>query len=91
MSALRVNVLPLSVLLLLGTPILSQAQETVAEQKRIKRRERTQFVRIHYDEFREPLALQTATVKYVLKNDEGEVSQAIIRQGISDMFAKKVK
>lgn len=47
------------------------AQEN--EPKPIKKREPTTFIRVQEDEFQNPLALQTATAKYVLKDATGEV------------------
>jgi hypothetical protein len=47
-----------------------QGQQT--ESKPIKRRQPTKFIRVEHDEFKAPVALQTATVKYVLKDDAGK-------------------
>lgn len=40
----------------------------------IKKRETTKFVRVLRDEYKSPVALQTATAKYVLKDEQGNVT-----------------
>lgn len=66
-----------SLVLLIGTPgAFVHAQES-ADSKPIKKRQPTRFVRIQQDEFDEPLSLQTATVKYVLKDDSGDVRMEV--------------
>lgn len=81
------RVLQLLAMLLCGTTSLAQSPETDRPEKSrpetdrpetglesdpIKKREPTQFLRVHADEFDQPLTLQTATVKYVLKDDHGQ-------------------
>lgn len=58
--------------LLLGVALAPVAAQD-AEPKAIKKREPTKFIRVQHDEFKNPQSLQTATVKYVLKDDDGEV------------------
>ena len=56
------------------------AQQT--EAKKIKKREPTKFIRVENDEFGAPVALQTATVKYVLKDDEGELLATVALESV---------
>ncbi len=45
-------------------------------------RESTIFVRLHADEFGDPLALQTATVKYVLRDADGQVKTELFLESV---------
>lgn len=42
----------------------------------------TQFLRLQTDEYQNPIALQTATAKYVLENEEGEVELEVFLEGV---------
>lgn len=70
------------VLLLFGPAVAAHGQATVQPTEPIKKREPTRFIRVQHDEFGEPLALQTATVKYVLKDDEGEVRAEVFLESV---------
>jgi hypothetical protein len=67
------RLLPLLMLLVCGPPISAQSPQPAEGVKPIKKREPTAFVRVQNDEFDEPLSLQTATVKYVLKDESGDL------------------
>lgn len=47
-----------------------------------KPRDQTRFLRVQSDEFDNPVALQTATTKYVLKNDKGEVQFEVFLESV---------
>lgn len=70
------------ILLLFGPAVAAYGQETVQVDKPIKKREPTKFIRVHYDEYGEPLALQTATVKYILKDDQGGVRAEVFLESV---------
>lgn len=42
----------------------------------------TEFLRLQTDEYENPIALQTATVKYVLKNEQGDVQLEVFLEGV---------
>lgn len=48
----------------------------------IRKREPTQFVRFLRDEFGDPIALQTATAKYVLENEETGTELEVVLEGV---------
>lgn len=43
------------------------------DSEKIQKRAPTRFIRVKYDEYKEPVALETATAKYVLHDDNGDV------------------
>ena len=45
-------------------------------------RDQTKFLRVQSDEFDHPVALQSATTKYVLKNDKGEVQFEVFLESV---------
>lgn len=45
-------------------------------------RDQTSFLRVHSDEFKNPVALQSATTKYALKNDKGEVEFEVYLESV---------
>ena len=78
----ELKALQVLVLLLLGPASAAQAQQAVPDDKPITKRAPTKFVRVQYDEFRDPLALQTATVKYILKDDQGDVRAEVFLESV---------
>lgn len=49
---------------------------------KVEKRAPTKFVRIEKDEFDSPVALQTATAKYVLKGEDGQVRAEVVLEGV---------
>lgn len=49
---------------------------------KIDRREPTRFVRVRYDEFKSPVALQTASVKYILPGSNGENQLEVVLESV---------
>ena len=65
-----------------------QAQDTASSEQsadtktNILKREQSRFLRVLTDEYREPTALQTATTRYVLKDDAGNVKLEVFLEGV---------
>jgi hypothetical protein len=49
---------------------------------KINRREPTRFIRVRYDEFKRPVALQTASAKYILPGPDGKNQLEIVLEGV---------
>jgi len=63
----------------------SSADEISAEQDvagRISPRQPTRFVRVRYDEFMSPVALQTASAKYTLPGVDGKPGLEVVLEGV---------
>ncbi len=52
------------------------------DSSRIEKREPTKFIRLQRDEFKNPQALQTATTKYVLKDEQGKVKLEVYLESV---------
>lgn len=52
------------------------------KQASIRKRQSSKFLRVQTDEYREPTALQTATTRYILKDDEGKTQLEVFLEGI---------
>lgn len=55
---------------------------TADDDEAIKKRKSTKFLRLEQDEFDEPVAMQTATAKYQLKDDNGEVKLEVYLESV---------
>ena len=62
--------------------IVGDQGQSTQEQVNTLRRQPTKFLRLLSDEFGNPLALQTATTKYALKNDDGEVDFEVYLESV---------
>lgn len=49
---------------------------------KISPREPTRFIRLRYDEFQSPVALQTASVKYILPQPDGKNQLEVVLEGV---------
>ncbi|MDP6557766.1 MAG: hypothetical protein QGF59_06485 [Pirellulaceae bacterium] len=49
---------------------------------KIDRRQPTRFIRVRYDEFKSPVALQTASAKYVLPGPNGKNQLEVVLEGV---------
>jgi len=70
-------------LLLSATTVAADDTTTARETAgKITPREPTRFVRVRYDEFKSPVALQTASAKYVLPGPNGKNELEVVLEGV---------
>jgi len=55
---------------------------TKNSEDKINRRQPTRFIRVRYDEFNSPVALQTASAKYVLPGPDGKNQMEVVLEGV---------
>jgi len=59
-----------------------ERQDASEEPAPKRNRPKTKFLRLLTDEYQNPVALQTATANYVLKNEEGEIVLEVFLEGV---------
>jgi hypothetical protein len=67
---------------LLWTATSALADDTSTGRDTISRRQPTRFIRVRYDEFKSPVALQTASAKYVLPGPDGKNKLEVVLEGV---------
>ena len=83
-SPVKRHVLPvcLTLLLVTGAAASEIDDATKARPKTIKKREPTEFIRVERDEYENPVGLQTATARYWLRDDAGQVKLEVCLESV---------
>ncbi|MDP7304806.1 MAG: hypothetical protein QGG09_16995, partial [Pirellulaceae bacterium] len=76
------NACLVALLLMVTSVSADEASTNKGSANKIDRRQPTRFIRVRYDEFKSPVALQTASAKYVLPGPNGKNQLEVVLEGV---------